>query len=253
MPPPTGWFGSPLVQLSHSLTPPPIAWPPLSSYPLMLASLIPSWLLLKQTARRSSESNSPDVSGLCLWCLQGVPKMSEIRHLMSSDSDQASVVFFTVLIFFSLSIIDPKQSLDLFRLCPPPSLLGAYYLQPPDARAIFFHNDLLCNDTRSVTGGSITYWGGGGGHKRKRSQSFKQLLIAASASQAAIISLLIFFRLTDFCFVLPWLLRIDFFNDFGDFYCFAVKVCVRDVISTLRSFAWLSSLKKWFLNSLMEL
>ena len=48
--------------------------------------------------------------------------------------------------------------LDLFRLCPP-SLVGAYYLQPPDARAIFLHNDLLCNDTCSVTGGSITYWG----------------------------------------------------------------------------------------------
>ena len=30
---------------------------------------------------------------------------------------------------------------------PPPSLVGAYYLQPPDARAIFLHNDLLCNDT----------------------------------------------------------------------------------------------------------
>ena len=41
---------------------------------------------------------------------------------------------------------------DLFRLCPP-SLVGAYYLQPPDARAIFLHNDLLCNDTCSVTGG----------------------------------------------------------------------------------------------------
>ena len=51
---------------------------------------------------------------------------------------------------------------DLFRLCPP-SLVGAYYLQPPDARAIFLHNDLLCNDTCSVTGGSITYWGGTNG------------------------------------------------------------------------------------------
>ena len=43
----------------------------------------------------------------------------------------------------------------------PPSLVGAYYLHPPDARAITLHNDLLCNDTCSVTGG--------GGHKRKRS------------------------------------------------------------------------------------
>ena len=47
-----------------------------------------------------------------------------------------------------------SQFLDLFRLCPPPSLVGAYYLQPPDARAIFLHNDLLCNDMCSVTGGA---------------------------------------------------------------------------------------------------
>ena len=51
---------------------------------------------------------------------------------------------------------------DLFRLCPP-SLVGAYYLHPPDARAIFLHDDLLCNGTCSVTGGSITYWGGTNG------------------------------------------------------------------------------------------
>ena len=43
----------------------------------------------------------------------------------------------------------------------PPSLVGAYYLQPPDARAIFLHSNLLCNGTCSVTGGRITYWGGG--------------------------------------------------------------------------------------------
>ena len=47
---------------------------------------------------------------------------------------------------------------DLFRLCPP-SLVGAYYLQPPDTRAIFLHSNLLCNGTCSVTGGRITYWG----------------------------------------------------------------------------------------------
>ena len=49
--------------------------------------------------------------------------------------------------------------LDLFRLCPPPQLSGCILFAPPDARAIFLHNDLLCNDTCSVTGGSITYWG----------------------------------------------------------------------------------------------
>ena len=48
----------------------------------------------------------------------------------------------------------------------PPRAVNAYYLQPPEARAIFLHNDLLLNDTCSVYGGSITYWG----HKRKRSE-----------------------------------------------------------------------------------
>ena len=45
----------------------------------------------------------------------------------------------------------------------PASLVGAYYLHPSGARAIFLHNDLLCNDTCSVTGGNITYWGGTNG------------------------------------------------------------------------------------------
>ena len=35
----------------------------------------------------------------------------------------------------------------------PPSLLGAYYLQPPDARAMFLHYDLQYKDTCSVMGG----------------------------------------------------------------------------------------------------
>ena len=49
----------------------------------------------------------------------------------------------------------------IFFVCspPPPSLVGAYYLHPPDARAIFLHSNLLCNGTCSVTGGRITYWG----------------------------------------------------------------------------------------------
>ena len=40
------------------------------------------------------------------------------------------------------------------------------------------------------------------------------------------------------------LLGIDFFNDFSDFYCFAIIICVRDVISAFRSIVWLTSLKK---------
>ena len=47
----------------------------------------------------------------------------------------------------------------IFSVCaPPPSLVSAYHLHPPDARAIFLHNDLTCKNTCSVWG-SITYWG----------------------------------------------------------------------------------------------
>ena len=53
-------------------------------------------------------------------------------------------------------------------------------------------------------------------------------------------------RLTDFFFVLPSFLGTDFVNDFSDFYCFAVKISVRDVISAFRSIAWLTSLKNDF-------
>ena len=41
-----------------------------------------------------------------------------------------------------------------------------------------------------------------------------------------------------------WLLGIDFFINFSDFYCFAVKICVSDVIFAFWSFAWLTLLKK---------
>ena len=46
-----------------------------------------------------------------------------------------------------------KEFRDL-SICapPPPSLVGIYYLHPPDARAIFLYNDLLCNGKCSVIG-----------------------------------------------------------------------------------------------------
>ena len=54
-----------------------------------------------------------------------------------------------------------------------------------------------------------------------------------------------------------WVLRSDFlddfFNDISDFYCFAVKICVRDVISAFSSIVWLTSLIKDFLNHLWNL
>ena len=49
--------------------------------------------------------------------------------------------------------------LDLFRLCPLPSLVGAYYLPPPPTLVPYFYNDVVCNGTCSVTDGG----GGGGG------------------------------------------------------------------------------------------
>ena len=52
--------------------------------------------------------------------------------------------------------IDVSEYMDLFRLCPPPPSLVA----PPDARAIFLHNDLISNGSSSVIGGRITCWGG---------------------------------------------------------------------------------------------
>ena len=71
--------------------------------------------------------------------------------------------------FYCVCFHHDNNKFGIFSVCappPPPSLVGAYYLQPPDARAIFLHNDLLCKDTCSVTGGSITYWG----NKKKISQ-----------------------------------------------------------------------------------
>ena len=51
----------------------------------------------------------------------------------------------------------------IFSVCAP-SLVGACYLQSPDARATFLHKNLLWKSTCSITGGRITYWG----HKRKK-------------------------------------------------------------------------------------
>ena len=61
------------------------------------------------------------------------------------------------------------EEADLFRvsLPPPPSAKWAHIIcTPPNARAIFLHDDLHCNGMCSVTGGRITCWG----DKRKRSE-----------------------------------------------------------------------------------
>ena len=69
--------------------------------------------------------------------------------------------------FFLISLSEQKGLMKsgIFSVCapPPPSLVRAYYLHPPDARAIFLHSDLLCNGTCSVTGGGGHNVLGGGG------------------------------------------------------------------------------------------
>ena len=63
---------------------------------------------------------------------------------------------------------------DFFRLCP--QLSGCILFAPPEARGIFYHNDLLCNDKRSVNGGCIAYCGRG--HQQKRHvKTFKATII----------------------------------------------------------------------------
>ena len=87
--------------------------------------------------------------------------------------------------------------MDLFFLCPhlifsvcapPPQLSGcilfAHPPPPPDAPAIFPHNDLQCNDTSSVIGG---------GHKRQRSKEiFKNIENSSFVSELGL--LILFFR-----------------------------------------------------------
>ena len=65
-----------------------------------------------------------------------------------------------------------------FPFVPPPSLVGAYYLHPPDARAICLHNDLLCNGTCFATGGRITCRGGAQTEKiRKKFNALYVILV----------------------------------------------------------------------------
>ena len=71
-------------------------------------------------------------------------------------------------------IREQKGKIWIFSVCaqthppPPPQLIWRILFAPPDARAIFLHDDLLCNGTCSVTeGGGITYWGGTDGKDPK--------------------------------------------------------------------------------------
>ena len=50
--------------------------------------------------------------------------------------------------------------------------MGAYYLHPPDSRAIFLHNELLCNDTCFVNGGAKRTGGKGANGKDPKFQGY---------------------------------------------------------------------------------
>ena len=61
---------------------------------------------------------------------------------------------------------------------------------------------------------------------------------------SGLVLLCFFTSLSPSMILTTWLFGIDFFNDFSDFNCFAVKICILDVISAFRSIEWLTSLKK---------
>ena len=61
--------------------------------------------------------------------------------------------------------IQKKNSIQIldFSVCAPPplpQLSMRVLIAPPVTRAIFLHNDLQRNGTRSVTGWRVSYWGG---------------------------------------------------------------------------------------------
>ena len=63
------------------------------------------------------------------------------------------------MLIYSTALKDSHYSCcRIFSVCDP-QLSGCILFAPPDARAIFLHNDLLCNDMCSVTAGSVTNWG----------------------------------------------------------------------------------------------
>ena len=101
------------------------------------------------------------------FCIHILPLQFQcLHHGATPPVKRADSATFEVL--FLCDVHFSKTTIGSFPFVPPPpSLVGAYYLHPPDARVITLHNDLLCKDMCSVTGGRITYWGGGGGTNGK--------------------------------------------------------------------------------------
>ena len=102
----------PLSNCRFESTPPPTHTHTQNGHPLMLASLSPSWLLPKPTARWSFESNSPDLSGLgfeIVW--SSVLKIK--RKILYLFDNSALLVFLTSLFYIAVL----KDDRDFFSGC----------------------------------------------------------------------------------------------------------------------------------------
>ena len=99
--------------------------------------------------------------------------------------------------------VKEQQNLDgSFRLRPPPpSLVGAYYLQPPSLVPYFYK--MICYVmTGALYLGVQNVLGGGGGHKRKRSQKLhaKTISLIISLKPRPVISVQCDFSSINFSF-----------------------------------------------------
>ena len=114
-------FHAPNFGIDSVSSPPPhqcILWPPVSNYMLLYSTL-----LCKKLSRAPGGHKKFMLTNL------GEQKRS-LLWIQKSNSNVGSFLF-----------------------VPPASLVGAYYLHPPDARAIFSHYDILCKGTCSAIGG----------------------------------------------------------------------------------------------------
>ena len=90
------------------------------------------------------------------------PSASLFSHLKPQNRQYINLIFHFQCVSYLSRILYYVSLFGSFSFVPPPHLSGRILFAPPDARAIFLHKDLLCNETCSVIGGCITHWGGGG-------------------------------------------------------------------------------------------
>ena len=69
----------------------------------------------------------------------------------------------TKFIFISHPMFDFAAPIGSFPFVPPPHQLSGSILFAPPRRTCHIFTMILCELTRAVIGGCMTYWGGGGG------------------------------------------------------------------------------------------